>query len=608
MQWYSFYSSLQDPTPKPRLQYSVSNRGGMVDSNGYFRPYKWGTFWVKLTGTYNFETKSDSVRIIVQPGTQTLFHTLVPDIFLNSQSKVALKSFLDSKRKPVYEVVQGLASIQNDSLKALQTGTIVLKISHPGDSLFGPSNIVFDTIQVINLGNPNRLRVETPKDTIEAYGALALRATLLDNAQNSVPFDTIQWNVLTKGWITAQGVLTADTFLGVQRFEAVATKNNRLFRDTFEIFVRRPLEILSVDLTNSTSILLPEEICGAIPAKFWFSSTLGSGINLRNNKGVFTRSRFVSNFSSAYTTQDPSNTPNQKMMRIFLGSQSTSSILTLSVRNLPTSFKTNPYDVLVYWGNNENTAKTVAYKVNQGSEMFIRDANNTWKGTFTPSLATVAADAQNDQEYAHFKQVRDTGFTLSARMVNNVQRWGISGFQLVTESIEWGNREQIITFENISNQMIFPGKTLKLKAFASSGLPVSYALISGAAQISGDVLTFQGSAGSVKIMATQNGNNTFVSANPVEVTFQTFVVTQETKVDQESIFNFYPNPAKNELNISAATGAVVYILDLQGKLLMEASITSPYQTIPVEQLTAGTYLLKVKDLSGKVSHYKWIKE
>ena len=64
--------------------------------------------------------------------------------------------------------------------------------------------------------------------------------------------------------------------------------------------------------------------------------------------------------------------------------------------------------------------------------------------------------------------------------------------------------------------------TLTLNATSSSGLPVSYAVVSGPASVSGNVLSLI-SPGAITVRATQTGNSTYLPATPVE---RTILVTQ----------------------------------------------------------------------------------
>ena len=75
-------------------------------------------------------------------------------------------------------------------------------------------------------------------------------------------------------------------------------------------------------------------------------------------------------------------------------------------------------------------------------------------------------------------------------------------------------RRQTITFQSPGSS--FAGQPVTLNAFASSGLPVQFDIVSGSATLSGGVLTSQ--AGTVTIQATQQGNGTFDPAMPVTQT------------------------------------------------------------------------------------------
>ena len=58
-----------------------------------------------------------------------------------------------------------------------------------------------------------------------------------------------------------------------------------------------------------------------------------------------------------------------------------------------------------------------------------------------------------------------------------------------------------------------------LAATSSSGLPVTFTVVSGPALLTGNVLDLTGTAGTVKIRASQAGNATYAAAPEVEVTF-----------------------------------------------------------------------------------------
>ena len=63
--------------------------------------------------------------------------------------------------------------------------------------------------------------------------------------------------------------------------------------------------------------------------------------------------------------------------------------------------------------------------------------------------------------------------------------------------------------------------------------------------------------------------------------------------DQQSglIFNIYPNPTKDKLNLLTEEEGLIVIYDLSGRLLIQKSIFNKLDEIDVSSLATGTYLL-----------------
>ncbi len=78
-------------------------------------------------------------------------------------------------------------------------------------------------------------------------------------------------------------------------------------------------------------------------------------------------------------------------------------------------------------------------------------------------------------------------------------------------------QQQSISFPNPGTQT-YGDSPITLAATASSGLPVNYALMSGPATLSGNMLSITG-AGTITVQATQVGNSQFEAAQPVSNTF-----------------------------------------------------------------------------------------
>lgn len=89
----------------------------------------------------------------------------------------------------------------------------------------------------------------------------------------------------------------------------------------------------------------------------------------------------------------------------------------------------------------------------------------------------------------------------------------------VLRTIPAGLASQFIDFQAISDQLT-SASPIQLMATASSGLPVSFEVVSGPATVSGNTLTLTGTPGVVKVKAMQEGNSSWQPAPAVTRTFE----------------------------------------------------------------------------------------
>ncbi len=82
-------------------------------------------------------------------------------------------------------------------------------------------------------------------------------------------------------------------------------------------------------------------------------------------------------------------------------------------------------------------------------------------------------------------------------------------------------QDQAIDFPEIDDQVTF-APPFDLGATATSGLPVSYTVLSGPATVAGSVLTLDGTVGAVVVRASQAGDANYYAAVDVEQTFYVF--------------------------------------------------------------------------------------
>lgn len=108
--------------------------------------------------------------------------------------------------------------------------------------------------------------------------------------------------------------------------------------------------------------------------------------------------------------------------------------------------------------------------------------------------------------------------------VNGVDAEGnLLNFGLMGTTSNFGgvldNSFQAITFPQIPNQLI-SNPPITLEGAASSGLPVTYEIVSGPATVSGDIITLDGTPGEVVVKASQPGDGTYDAADDVFNSFQ----------------------------------------------------------------------------------------
>ncbi len=95
-----------------------------------------------------------------------------------------------------------------------------------------------------------------------------------------------------------------------------------------------------------------------------------------------------------------------------------------------------------------------------------------------------------------------------------------NGGTVIDVQVQGSMSSQSISFGPLANQT-YGVAPITLNATASSGLPVSFAVLSGPATLSGNILTVTG-VGTVTVEATQPGNANFQAAVPVD---QSFTIT-----------------------------------------------------------------------------------
>lgn len=112
-------------------------------------------------------------------------------------------------------------------------------------------------------------------------------------------------------------------------------------------------------------------------------------------------------------------------------------------------------------------------------------------------------------------------------------------------------QDQTITFPAIADKQT-NDNPFTISANASSGLPVSFTLLSGPATLSGNTITLTGTTGTVTIRASQAGNANYNSAPDVT---QSFAVNSAGLQDQTITFNALPDRVTTDAPFTIAASA-----------------------------------------------------
>ncbi len=238
----------------------------------------------------------------------------------------------------------------------------------------------------------------------------------------------------------------------------------------------------------------------------------------------------------------------------------------------------------------------------QAPEVFITSPTSTSVYTNTTGTLNLGGTADDNLGLVHsaVTQVTWANSQGGAGNASGTTNWSVSGITLlpgtniltVTASDASGNssntvltaiylppaQTQTIVFSSIADQT-FGDPPIPLVASASSGLLVTFSVISGAATLSNNVLTLTG-AGTVTVEADQSGNSSFNTATPVDVSFN--VAPANQSISFGPVPDQLADASPFALTATANSGLPVYFNILYGPavysnnlvtLLGEGSVT-----------------------------------
>ncbi len=215
----------------------------------------------------------------------------------------------------------------------------------------------------------------------------------------------------------------------------------------------------------------------------------------------------------------------------------------------------------VWVGGNEYTASQGSYSL--GSNEW--DVGNVVAGgnaTITVNWFVLATDPLNAWAEVLAADQTDADSTPGNGACCSANEDDEAGLIVTTPGA--GPQDQTINFSTISDKES-DDAAFNITASATSGLAVSFAIISGPATISGNTISLSGGIGTVTVSASQNGNANW---NPAPTVQQSFQVNEPGLANQTITFGSLPNKLTDSppfnISASASSGLLVSFTIING--------------------------------------------
>jgi hypothetical protein len=182
---------------------------------------------------------------------------------------------------------------------------------------------------------------------------------------------------------------------------------------------------------------------------------------------------------------------------------------------------------------------------------------------------------------------RGKAYVFTVTAINNAGPGDSSEF---SDAISIKLLEQTIRFTPLADCSTNSG-SFALKASASSGLPVSFAVLSGPALLQGNIIDLTGASGVVRVRASQSGDATYAVAPDVDLSFT--VSQGATQV----IFSKVINPATNATEANLAL--VLPVNTRRGTLLIVSDVYPNLNgRVEIQLGTSGAFTSPINPLSA----------
>jgi parallel beta-helix repeat protein len=415
-------------------------------------------------------------------------------------SPFALTAITSSGLPVSYRVVSGPATISNNMVTLTGVGTVTIEASQAGNTTYNAAPVVTQSFSITAATTTKQNQTITfPAIANKTYGdaPFALAATASSGL-------SISYRVVS-GPATVSGNTVTLTGTGTVTIEASQTGNTTYNAATpvqQSFTVQAPSTTTTKQSQTITFPAIPNKTFGDAPFTLTATASSGLPVSYRVISGPATVSGNVvtitgtgevwieaSQSGNAY--YDWANLTSQN----FFVSAATTVTKSAQTITFPAIADKTYGDPTFALAATASSGLPVLYRVVSGPAT-ISGNTVTLTGVGT---VTIEASQAGDANYNVATPVQQSFDVLSATRTGT------------------GTASQTITFGTLSYKT-FGAAPFKISATASSGLSVSFRVVSGPATISGNTVTITG-VGLVTIEASQTGNTTYSAADPVQRSF-----------------------------------------------------------------------------------------
>jgi len=474
---------------------------------------------------YSIMSNSGTLTITLVP--QAITFPVLPSSVVYGTAPISLTATATSGLPVSYTVTSGPATLNGSTLTITGAGMVSVTASQAGDTTHAPATSVTQTLTV----------TKAPLTVTANNLSLAVGSSIPTLTGSLV--GVVKGDLITASYSTTA---TASSPPGTYPISpSLVDPNNRL--SNYSVTVSNG--ILTITLTSQTITFpaLPSSVVyGAAPITLMATASSGLPVSYTVTSGPATVNGSTLTITGAgmvsVTASQAGDTTHARATSVTQTFTVTKALLTITANNLSLAVGSS---IPILTG-------TLAGVVNGDG--------------ITASYSTTATASSPPGTYPITPVVGPANLLINYTIITT------SGALILSANT------QSITFPAIAS-VVYGTVPLTLNATASSGLPVSYQVVSGPATVNGSTLTITG-AGLVSVTASQPGDATHATATPVA---QTLIVT---KAPLTVTANNLSLPAGS--TIPTLTGALIGVVNGD-------AITATYTTTATASSPPGTYVI-----------------